>query len=562
MAFLSSLSYSTNTVLKKALLFGLSRYGVLDFDASKLEKQLNVDFSMRKPTVVELRGVGIHVKTLLSKLTLQLPDDLEVTKAQILLLRLTIPPDFYRSSIAVDIEGVVLHTTLVLKKSALPKPATFKESHGKGIGSETSHRKTRRRKASPAPHDPGGYLSSDDDIDAALTAQDLAKSFLQHEPVETKIQLEAAINAQPDLLQESMSSSGYTEDGEVLGTGAGLSLPGFLTNFFQGPSPLHDFPQKVSADKDNKAQALMVPVTAESRTESGSSGGTRQKSLSPVEDLSVSRVYSHTDAESMYMSAMSEASDQGNKDFSIPGGWDAASVSTGDSESPLSHQVSQENMAGSVIFNGVTNVADEQPTPRQSSNAGAARGSVLPPLPSKHGEIPSEERRTEPITRSSLGRSSTPQGFSHHAPVESKQFLGIDEVLIWLPDPTKTQVERDTASPDIVGSVHSRAGASTTAASFRRNMPGAFSQYVEESIGRSQVGPVTLEDSAFSSASSKPAPKGHTQGLEVEIGSIDGQLDAPAGRLIYEMIQRFLSALNERNSSTFGETASPESAFT
>ncbi|TKA74401.1 hypothetical protein B0A49_03977 [Cryomyces minteri] len=789
MAFLSSLSYSTNTVLKKALLFGLSKYGVLDLDTSKLEKQLNVEFSMRKPTIVELRGVGIHVETFLSKLKLQLPDDLEVTKAQILLLRLTIPPDFYRSSIAVDIE---------------------------------------------APHDPGGYLSSDDDIDAALTAQDLAKSFLQHEPVETKIQLEAVINAQPELLQESMSSSGYTEDGEVLGTGAGLSLPGFLTNFFQGvidrfqvtvkdleitlgaelpisdelaapsqetttsvsvtlrvadvdiegvtstshedskystkranrtegpstqrpsrsgmrrvllrrirtelisdgavfasasrsetvastasslkhsaqdkralpymqrsivtfggdrladareegeegeryedrmetssnknlarsrvrarefdsddhedlkhsfgdglwnfaggddalsasfasgihpadhnvgptpgasvpedsiqaaglvvrphrlsatfpslsrgfdellfantprhprisqsqPSPLHDFPQKESADKDNKAQALVVPVTAELRTQSGSDGGTRQKSLSAVEDLSVSRVYSHADAESMYMSAMSEASDQGTKYFSIPGGWDAASVSTGDSESPSSHQLSQENMAGSVAFDGETNVADEQPTSRRSSNAGAARESVLPPLPSKHGEIPSEERRTESIIRSSLGLSSTSQESFHHASVEIKQLLGIDEVLIWVPNATKTQVERDTASPDIVGSVYSRAGASTTTASFRRNMPGAFSQYVEESIGRSQLGPVALEDSAFSSASSKPAPKGHTQGLEVEIGTIDGQLDAPAGRLIYDMIQKFLSAFNKCNPSTLGETAPPESAFT
>lgn len=65
------------------------------------------------------------------------------------------------------------------------------------------------------------------------TTQDLAKSFLADEPREEKEELAQALNEQSQQLADSGLSYGDEQD-DALGTGTGLSLPGFVSKLLQG----------------------------------------------------------------------------------------------------------------------------------------------------------------------------------------------------------------------------------------------------------------------------------------------------------------------------------------
>jgi autophagy-related protein 2 len=169
--------------------------------------------------------------TLLQKLEtlLQLPPSLELVKARVLLLRITVPVDVYSSPIQVEVEGIESQLRL---KSKSEKPA------------RTNHDRKRRGPQSKPPNNAYPHtklhkgkrssdFAEDSDSDSAIpTAADLAQSFLQTEPEEERAELEAAILSET---QEIGTSSVLSDDGELpVGTGATLSLPSFMTNFLQG----------------------------------------------------------------------------------------------------------------------------------------------------------------------------------------------------------------------------------------------------------------------------------------------------------------------------------------
>ena len=105
----------------------------------------------------------------------------------------------------------------------------------------------RPRHTRPLVHDPGGVLraqgadAEDNDAeererreaDLLPTTVDLAQSFLQTEPLEEKVELQAAI-AQSQYLQQSQTLSEDGEEDLGLGVGSGPSLPGFLAAFLKG----------------------------------------------------------------------------------------------------------------------------------------------------------------------------------------------------------------------------------------------------------------------------------------------------------------------------------------
>lgn len=134
---------------------------------------------------------------------LQLPPTFKIRKAKVLLLRVTIPVDFYTSPITAEVDGVDVR----LKVSS--KPDTGDRSRRKG--------------------------KSKDDPGVGLSPADLAQSFLEAQPSSEKKQLEAAIAAETQDLGASVavSDAGSDDDGLAYGTGQGLSLPAFLTDFLQ-----------------------------------------------------------------------------------------------------------------------------------------------------------------------------------------------------------------------------------------------------------------------------------------------------------------------------------------
>jgi autophagy-related protein 2 len=145
---------------------------------------------------------------------LQLPPNFELAKAQVILLRLTIPVDIYSSPITVEVDGVegklCVHTD--------DRTAASKSKPG-------SRRSQSSRNKPPTSNDESSLP----------TAADLAQSFIQTEPPEERAELEAAISSQSQYLGASVAASDDDTDEDMpVGTGNGLELPDFMANFLQG----------------------------------------------------------------------------------------------------------------------------------------------------------------------------------------------------------------------------------------------------------------------------------------------------------------------------------------
>ncbi|MCJ1398362.1 autophagy- protein 2 [Xylographa trunciseda] len=220
-------------VQKRILRYALSQLDLLDTDALDLDK---LDIIWGKRSTVELRDVGLRLKRLSS--LLQLPSYLNITKAKVLLLRVTIPADIYGSGILVEVEGVEGQVLLTPESPEVVNPDTHATRRGglaKGI------RAHRPRSTQPAIHDPGGAenmsnTSTKDGDDAATgaipTSVDLAQSFLQTELLQERTKLQAAISKSHHLQQSQSSEDG--EENFHPGLGATYSLPGFIADFLKG----------------------------------------------------------------------------------------------------------------------------------------------------------------------------------------------------------------------------------------------------------------------------------------------------------------------------------------
>lgn len=214
---------------KRLLQYVLARIEILDTDALDLQ---NLDIAWGKNSTFEFRDVAMRMKKLEG--VLQLPPSLELVKAQVLLLRLTIPVDIYSSPIIVEVDGI----------DSLLRVKSKSETGAAHSPPRTNH--DRMRKRPPAPYPRYSHkvrrafegTNEEDEEDeeheepVIPTAVDLAASFLQTEPEEERAELEAAILSET---QDIGDSSVLSEDGEIpVGTGAALSLPTFMARFIQG----------------------------------------------------------------------------------------------------------------------------------------------------------------------------------------------------------------------------------------------------------------------------------------------------------------------------------------
>ncbi|CZT08846.1 probable Autophagy-related protein 2 [Rhynchosporium graminicola] len=215
--------FQASSMPKRLLQYILTRIEILDTDALDLQ---NLDIAWGKNSVFEFRDVALRLRKLEN--LLQLPPSLEVAKAQVLLLRLTIPVDIYSSPIIVEVEGV---ESLLRVKPKMETGAAHSQSR-------TNHDRINKRPSTPRPSkSPKSRRESEgieeDDEEAGLpTAVDLAASFLQTEPEDERAEFEAAILSET---QEIGASPILSDDEEIsVGTGAALSLPTFMARFIQG----------------------------------------------------------------------------------------------------------------------------------------------------------------------------------------------------------------------------------------------------------------------------------------------------------------------------------------
>ncbi|KAK4448280.1 autophagy-related protein 2 [Podospora aff. communis PSN243] len=191
-------SFRSSLMPKQLLRFALSRLDLLDAQALDLE---NLDFALGRNTVLEFRDVGIILPKL--ERLLGLPPNFSIQKAKVLVLRVTIPMDFYTSPITAEIDGVDVRLKVASKEERNQEQAR------------------KRRKARGE--------------DVVPTAADLAQSFLETQPLSQKKELEEALAAETQDLGASVTSSESESDDDLAyGTGQALTLPAFLTDFLQG----------------------------------------------------------------------------------------------------------------------------------------------------------------------------------------------------------------------------------------------------------------------------------------------------------------------------------------
>ncbi|KAF2169461.1 hypothetical protein M409DRAFT_20679 [Zasmidium cellare ATCC 36951] len=219
------MSWWQKKVLGYGLRYGLSKTGLLEDKAIDID---NLDITIGKTNVIDLKDVGLNIKRI-TKLA-QLPPCLRLETARVLSLRLTIPADFYQSSIVVEVDGVEI-------VAHLEEEAVSNQQHGKqrarspNTARAPQHRKTNRRIPSPPPYDPGGLSDSEEELHIPTT-QEVAKSFLKEEPVKEREELEAVVAASAGGVEESFVSESSASDD--VGTGVGIGVPGFLSGFLQG----------------------------------------------------------------------------------------------------------------------------------------------------------------------------------------------------------------------------------------------------------------------------------------------------------------------------------------
>ncbi|RDA94287.1 hypothetical protein CP533_0578 [Ophiocordyceps camponoti-saundersi (nom. inval.)] len=192
-------SFRSSSMPKRLLRYALSRLDFLEAEALDMD---NLELAIGRNTVFEFRDVGVKLKKL-DKL-LKLPTALQLSRAKVLLLRVTVPMDFYTSPITVDVDGVEVTINVDSVEHDIPQAQT----------------------------------SSSSTVDAVPNTVDLAQSFLDTQPSLERKRLEDALVAETQDLAASVSTaddgSSSEDDSNALGTGQPLSLPVFLADFLQG----------------------------------------------------------------------------------------------------------------------------------------------------------------------------------------------------------------------------------------------------------------------------------------------------------------------------------------
>ncbi|KAK1756871.1 autophagy-related protein 2 [Echria macrotheca] len=191
-------AFSSSRLPKQLLRFALSRLDLIDPQALDLE---NLDFAIGRNSVLEFRDVGLILQKL--ERLLELPANFSIQKAKVLVLRVTIPVDFYTSPITVEVDGVDVRLKVASKE-------------------ERERQQLDKRRKSK-------------DAEGVPTAVDLAQSFLETQPSSTKQELQQALAAETqDLSASSSLSESGSDDDLAYGTGQPMSLPTFLADFLQG----------------------------------------------------------------------------------------------------------------------------------------------------------------------------------------------------------------------------------------------------------------------------------------------------------------------------------------
>jgi autophagy-related protein 2 len=241
------------------------------------------------------------------------------------------------------------------------------------------------------------------------------------------------------------------------------------------------------------------------------SSGSTPNNSSPGEDLAESKIFTHEEAESMYMSAVSHASESRNQTFKIPGAWDDSYSSPG---SPLRKPKESISPIPGTIQEGQLRSADEVldercSTPKPQAPLAAFVVSESPRTPTKSDFKTTRQgketrQNVDDITSET---SSSSDGLSRMA----KQIILIDSVSVWLPS-----TEAVTSSDD--GGKESP----------RQVMAGRKSPPQSSRVLKS-------------SPDGDSEPHDSKNSLEIDVSSVTVQFDISIGWLVTKIVQKLFN---------------------
>ncbi|KAK8173334.1 hypothetical protein IWX90DRAFT_138668 [Phyllosticta citrichinensis] len=217
---------------------------------------------------------------------------------------------------------------------------------------------------------------------------------------------------------------------------------------------------------------------------------------SNVNDLEQSRLFTHEDTESLYMSVMGDELDESERDFKMPGGWDSASTTSSERGPDRARSTTSGRM--------------------KRDNPGTIR---------ENEEGLDTPRVQSPVDRARPGRSAGEEGTDagDDFPDATRIYyplFDVDTIVVWLPQPGSSP--EDTDPPD------SPQPARASKVSFEEaSVFGSFSQYAA-STSRSRVGRPSVQnesaprDPGAEHFAQNPSPN---HGIEVEVGKVRAQMD-------------------------------------
>lgn len=250
----------------------------------------------------------------------------------------------------------------------------------------------------------------------------------------------------------------------------------------------------------------------------------REDDESPGDELSESKLFSHDDAESMYMSALSAQSDTDDR-AAVPGGWDSSSdVSSRGTKSDISAPIPDSMIAGSII----------QPAPETEDGLATPR----PASPQSEFASPIGTSRASPSINEAPALEKL-----------AKRFLTIDEITVWFPlGLTENSPSLDDDQPGPAESKFEFDRPNLPEDSIFQGMPGSFSNYAHSTSTRK---PPAMEASSQRRASvksprmekpSQEPKRTPSSAISIDVGTVSGHIDYSTGLVMYQMFSKALSA--------------------
>ncbi|KAI8960997.1 hypothetical protein F5Y11DRAFT_328084 [Daldinia sp. FL1419] len=254
-----------------------------------------------------------------------------------------------------------------------------------------------------------------------------------------------------------------------------------------------------------------------------------------TEDLARSHLFSHEEAESMYMSAFSQTSSPqaGRAIQTMPGGWDSDSSSVENSPSskrrarPTPSHSPESTVSASQQFTRASHVPSSTQDPL--TNPGSDPNSIVDNL-EEAKQLHDDPHHYAEKEDATAEQAATPKG-----PRLIKELVSLNTISLWIPS-NHQHIQVAYTSEEPVSGVNQR----RLDRSVSPNLPGAFSMYSGDQSTASIASTIGFH----------PPGSPLDQTLEVVISSLDIRSDLSTGFLLSTVVSRILSALKEKPSTS------------